>query len=318
MTPQAFTNALRVVLAIGGSTNALIHLTAIAGRLGICIDLGGVDAMSRETPVLVDLKPSGKHYAEDLQRAGGLVMVLRELRHLLHLDCLTVSGRSLGEEIDAAPPAWPQEVVRPLNAPLYPEGGIAVLRGNLAPDGAIIKQSSANPGLLSHTGRSVVFDSIEDMMARIDDPNLDVRPEDVLVMRNAGPRGAPGMPEAGNIPIPRKLAQQGVNDMVRISDARMSGTASGTIVLHVCPEAAVGGPLSRVRTGDQIRLDLANRRLDVLVSDVELFSREPVLVNSGQANRGYRRLHLNHVLQADEGCDLEFATLRPYVGKAPL
>ena len=318
MTPRAFSNALRVLLALGGSTNALIHLAAMAGRLGIRIDLEAFDAMGRETPVLVDLKPSGQHYMEDLQRAGGLVTLLRELKPLLHLDCLTVTGRSLGKEIAAARPGWPQDVVRPLEDPLTEQGGIAVLRGNLAPDGAIIKQSSASPELLAHRGRAVVFDSLADLAARIDDPDLDVRADDVLVLRNAGPRGAPGMPEAGYIPIPRKLARQGVRDMVRISDARMSGTASGTIVLHVCPESALGGPLARVRTGDEIRLDVPSRRLELLVEDLELARRQAPPPLEPPHERGYKRLHHSHVLQADEGCDLDFLTMRPFTASAPV
>ena len=318
MTPKAFTNSLRVLLALGGSTNGLVHMTAVAGRLGIEIDLEALDAMSRETPVLVDLKPSGQHYMEDLERAGGLVAVLRELEPLLHLDCLTVTGRTLGEEIAAARPAWPQEVVRPMNNPITPEGGIAVLSGNLAPGGAIIKQSGTTGELLQHEGRAVVFDSLEDLAERIDDPGLDVTAEDVLVLRNAGPRGAPGMPEAGYIPIPRKLAQEGLRDMVRISDARMSGTAFGTVVLHVCPEAALGGPLAKVRTGDRIRLDVPGRRLELLVEDAELARRAPVFPAEAPAVRGYKNLHAGHVLQADEGCDLDFLTQRPYTAKAPI
>ena len=317
MTPRAFSNALRVLLALGGSTNGLIHLAAMAGRLGIRIDLDAFDAMGRETPVLVDLKPSGQHYMEDLQRAGGLVTLLRELKPLLYLDCLTVTGRSLGEEIAAARPGWSQDVVRPLEDPLTEQGGMAVLRGNLAPDGAIIKQSGASPELLAHKGRAVVFDSLADLAARIDAPDLDVRADDVLVLRNAGPRGAPGMPEAGYIPIPRKLARQGVRDMVRISDARMSGTASGTIVLHVCPESALGGPLARVRTGDQIRLDVPSRRLELLVEELELAGREAPPPDP-PPERGYKRLHHSHVLQADEGCDLDFLTRRPFTATAPV
>jgi dihydroxy-acid dehydratase len=255
---------------------------------------------------------------EDLQRAGGLTAVLRELKPFLHLDCLTVTGRSLGAEIDGAPAAWPQSVVRPIEEPIHEQGGLAVLRGNLAPGGAVIKQSGASPELLVHTGRAVVFDSLADLAARIDDPDLDVEPDDVLVLCNAGPRGAPGMPEAGYIPIPRKLAQQGVRDMVRISDARMSGTAFGTIVLHVCPEAAVGGPLALARTGDEIRLDVSSRRLELLVSDAELGSREANASSGDAAPRGYKHLHLEHVLQADEGCDLGFLTERPFTAAAPV
>ncbi|MDP6351018.1 MAG: IlvD/Edd family dehydratase [Alphaproteobacteria bacterium] len=321
MTPAAFTNALRVLLACGGSTNGLVHMTAVAGRMGIRVDLAAFDRMSRETPVLVDLKPSGAHYMEDLHKAGGLATMLRELRPLLALDCLTVTGRTLGAELDAAPAPWPQEVVRPLDRPLTAEGGIAVLGGNLAPDSAIIKQAAASPALLSHEGRAVVFDSLADMAERIDDPALDVAAEDVLVLRNAGPKGAPGMPESGYIPIPRKLARSGVKDMVRISDARMSGTAFGAIVLHVCPEAAIGGPLALVRGGDRIRLDVAARRLDLLVDDRELARRRqawsPPPPHPG-AERGYLKLHLDHVEQADLGCDLDFLKPARTIGSTPV
>ena len=307
MTPHAFSNAFRVLLAVGGSTNALIHMTAVAGRLGIKVDLDAFDRMGRETPVLVDLKPSGTNYMEDLHKAGGLTPILRELSSLLHLDCKTISGRTLGEEIDSAS-TWPQEIVRSIQSPLKPEGGIAVLTGNLAPETAIIKQSAATPELLVHEGRAVVFDSLEDMAERIDDPNLDVGEGDVLVLRNAGPKGAPGMPESGYIPIPKKLAAAGVKDMVRMSDARMSGTAFGTIVLHVCPEAAVGGPLSLVQEGDRIQLDVPNRRLNLLVDDRILEDRrsewKPPMLPVG-SERGYLRLHLEHVEQAHQGCDLD-------------
>ncbi|MEY4939962.1 MAG: hypothetical protein RIQ93_1697, partial [Verrucomicrobiota bacterium] len=266
LTPDAFENALRVLLAIGGSTNGLIHLAAIAGRMGIAIDLEAFDRMGRETPVLVDLKPSGRHYMEDFHHAGGLRAVLRELRPLLHLGALTVTGRTLGEELDLGPPAFAQEIVRPRGQPIFAAGGIAVLRGNLAPGGAIIKQSAASAHLLEHEGRAVVFENAADLAARIDDPALDVAADDILVLKRIGPIGAPGMPEAGYLPIPQKLARQGVKDMVRISDGRMSGTATGTIVLHVTPEAAAGGPLGVVRTGDRIRLSAANRSLTLLVS----------------------------------------------------
>jgi dihydroxy-acid dehydratase len=320
MTPQAFANAFRVLLAIGGSTNGLIHMTAVAGRLGIEVDLEALDAMGRETPVLVDLKPSGVGYMEDLQKAGGLTTILREIRDLLHLDALTCSGRTLGENMADAPADWDQKVVRKRENPVYPEGGIAVLRGNLCPGSAIIKQSGAKPDLMTHTGRAVVFDSLEDMANRIDDPDLDVNAGDVLVLRNAGPKGAPGMPESGYIPIPKKLASQGVRDMVRISDARMSGTAFGSVVLHACPEAAVGGPLALLRDGDMITLDVPNRRLDVDVSEAELERRRadwkaPTL---DWADRGYPRLHMEHVQQADEGCDLDFLTQRPFTAKTPV
>jgi len=318
MTPRAFANALRVLLAIGGSTNGLIHMTAVAGRLGIEVDLEALDAMGRETPVLVDLKPSGAGYMEDLHRAGGLAPVLHEIRDLLHLDALTCTGKTLGENIDAAPAGWEQTVVRRRGNPVYVEGGIAVLHGNLCPGSAIVKQSGASPELMTHTGRAVVFDSLEDMAARIDDPDLDVRPDDVLVLRNAGPKGAPGMPESGYIPIPKKLARQGVRDMVRISDARMSGTAFGTVVLHACPEAAVGGPLALVHDGDTVKLDVPNRRLDMDVSDEELARRrEAWRPRVDATERGYLRLHLDHVLQADEGCDLDFLVRRPYTARTP-
>ena len=294
MTPEAFANAFRVLLAIGGSTNGLVHMTAVAGRLGISVDLEAFDRMGQETPVLVDLKPSGQHYMEDLQKAGGLVTVLRELRPLLHLDCLTVTGRTLGEELDAAAPPWTQEVVRPLGNPLYPQGGIAVLRGNLAPEGAIVKQSAASERLMSHTGRAVVFENQEDLANRIDDPDLDVGPDDILVMQNAGPKGAPGMPESGYLPIPKKLATAGVKDMLRMSDARMSGTAFGSIVLHISPESADGGPLALVRTGDSIKLDVPNRRLGLLVDDTVLEERRaawtPPPPHEG-SDRGYLKLY---------------------------
>ena len=308
LTGKAIENALRVLLAIGGSTNAIIHLTAIAGRLGIGIDLDRLDALSRETPVLVDLKPSGRHYMEDFHHAGGLATVLRELRPLLHLDALTVTGRTLGEEIDAAPKGFAQDVVRPFANPIYPQGGIAVLRGNIAPGGAIIKQSAAAEQLMEHEGRAVVFENLQDLAARIDDDALDVDADDILVLKQIGPVGAPGMPEAGYIPIPKKLGRLGVKDMVRISDGRISGTAGGTIVVHVTPETAQGGPLGLVRTGDRIRLSVAQRSLLLLVSAEELAARAAVQVRApADANlRGYRKLFLSTVTQADQGCDFDF------------
>ncbi len=309
MTPEAIANAFRIMLAIGGSTNGLIHMTAVAGRLGIEVDLEALDAMGRETPVLVDLKPSGQHYMEDLEKAGGLTAVLRELKPQLNLDCLTVTGKSLGENIDAAPPSWPQDVVRPFDEPLHAEGGIAVLRGNLAPGGAIVKQSAASADLMIHEGRAVVFDSLADLAERIDDPELDVKADDILVLRNAGPKGAPGMPESGYIPIPRKLAEKGVKDMVRISDARMSGTAFGSIVLHISPEAALGGPLAVVVSGDIIKLDVPGRRIDVVLDDEELERRrgiwQPPIPHDG-SERGYLKLFLDHVTQAEQGVDFDF------------
>jgi dihydroxy-acid dehydratase len=306
LTAKAFENALRVLLAIGGSTNGVIHTTAIAGRLAIHLDLDRLDAMGRETPVLVDLKPSGQHYMEDLHRAGGLPTLLRELKPLLHLDALTVTGRTLGEEIDAAD-AFPQDVVRPFSNPIYPQGGIAVLRGNLAPGGAIIKQSAADPKLMKHEGRAVVFENAEDLARRVDADDLDVRADDILVLKNIGPKGAPGMPEAGYLPIPKKLARQGVKDMVRISDGRMSGTAAGTIVLHVTPESATGGPLAWVRNGDRIRLDVAKRELELMVSDTEMSKRRQAQpVHEPTASRGYLKLFLDSVTQADQGVDFDF------------
>jgi dihydroxy-acid dehydratase len=298
------------VLAAGGSTNALIHLTAIAGRAGVRVDLDGFDRLGRATPVLVDLKPTGGHYMEDLQKAGGLAALLREMRPMLNLDCLTVSGRTLGQELGSAPPPFPQDVVHSLDAPIYSSGAMAVLRGNLAPDGALIKQAAADQRLLQHTGPATVFEDLADLAARIDDPDLDVTADSVLVLRNAGPVGAPGMPEAGYLPIPRKLARAGVKDMLRLSDARMSGTAFGAIVLHIAPEAAIGGPLALVRTGDLIRLDAAGRRLDLMVDEAELARRRAALAPPHPgAERGYRRLYLNEVTQADRGCD--FASFAP-------
>jgi dihydroxy-acid dehydratase len=307
LTAKAFENALRVLLAIGGSTNGLIHTTAIAGRLGIGVDLARLDAMGRETPVLLDLKPSGQHYMEDLHRAGGLPTLLRELRPLLHLDALTVTGRTLGDEIDALGAPFAQGVVRPFSNPIYPQGGIAVLRGNLAPGGAIIKQSAADAKLMKHEGRAVVFENAEDLAKRVDSDDLDVRADDILVLKNIGPKGAPGMPEAGYLPIPKKLARQGVKDMVRISDGRMSGTAAGTIVLHVTPESAAGGPLAWVQSGDRIRLDVAARVLSLLVSDEELEKRKRSRpVTQPRAARGYLKLFLETVTQADQGVDFDF------------
>jgi dihydroxy-acid dehydratase len=320
LSVKAFTNALTVLHAIGGSTNALIHLTAVAARRGIRIDLDAFDRLGRSVPVLVDLKPSGTHYMEHLHDAGGLPAVLRALQPFLHLDVPTVSGKTLGETIAGSEVNATQQVVRSPGDPIFPVGGIAVLRGNLAPAGAVIKHSSATKELLKHTGRAVVFDSLDALAERIDAPDLDVRPDDVLVLRNAGPRGAPGMPEAGYIPIPRKLAQQGVKDMVRISDARMSGTAFGTIVLHVAPEAAVGGPLALVETGDSIRLDVDARALELCVEPAELERRRARLTppQPDAATSGYRRLYLDHVLQADAGCDFDFMVADRLQESAPV
>lgn len=318
LTPAAFHNALRVLLAIGGSTNALVHLAAIAGRVGLQLDLEAFDRMGRETPVLVDLKPSGEHYMEHFHAAGGMPALLRELRPLLQLDAPTVTGRSLGEELDAAPPPFEQDVIRPLQRPVYREGGIAVLRGNLAPGGAIIKQSAADPALMEHEGRAVVFDGAADLAARIDSDDLDVQPGDVLVLKGIGPKGAPGMPEAGAFPIPRKLLRQGVKDAVRISDGRMSGTAFGTVVLHVTPEAADGGPLQWVESGDRIRLSVSQRQLQLLVSDDELARRRAAQpLQPPAAERGYAALWMRHVLQADAGVDFDFLQATRVEGRVP-
>lgn len=316
ITPTSMRNALRVLLAAGGSTNAVIHLAAIAGRLGIAVDLDDFDALGRETPVLIDLKPTGQHYMEDLHRVGGLATLLRELGGLIEGDSLTVTGRTLADNLAAAPAPFRQDVVRPLSAPIYAAGGMAVLRGNIAPRGAIIKQAAASPGLMQHTGPAVVFDGLADLAARIDSDELDVTADSVLVLCNAGPVGAPGMPEAGYLPIPRKLARAGLKDMLRISDARMSGTAFGSVVLHITPEAAVGGPLSLVRTGDMIRLDVPGRRIDALLDDAELSKRRAHMPPPPPLPpRGFARLHAQTVLQADEGCDFGFLTARGAEGK---
>jgi dihydroxy-acid dehydratase len=314
VTPASLHNALVVLQALGGSTNALIHLAAIAGRAGLAVELDQVDRLGREVPVLVDLKPSGAHYMEHFHWAGGLPALLAELRDLLRLEAPTVAGATLREVVEGAERVPGQQVIRPRATPLSSRGSLAVLRGNLAPRGAVIKQSAATPALMRHRGRAVVFDSVEDLTRRIDDPALDVHAEDVLVLRHAGPRGAPGMPEAGYLPIPRKLAQQGVKDMVRISDARMSGTAFGTIVLHVTPEAAEGGPLQWVRDGDAIELDVAAGRIDLCIDDAELARRRaagPPPRPHPPAERGYAALFERCVLQADEGCDFDFLRASP-------
>jgi dihydroxy-acid dehydratase len=312
LTPAAFQNAMVVLLAIGGSTNGIVHLAAIAGRMGIAIDLAELDRMGRNTPVLVDLKPSGHHYMEHFHAAGGMGTLLRELKPLLALDAMTVTGLTLGEEIERAGAPFQQDVIRPLNNPIYPQGGIAYLQGNLAPGGAIIKQSAASPALMEHEGRAVVFENLEDMALRIDDLNLDVQADDVLVLKNIGPLGGPGMPEAGYLPIPKKLALQGVKDMVRISDGRMSGTAFGTIVLHVMPESALGGPLACVQNGDRIRLSVERREISVLIDDAEMARRMAALpVARPSAPRGYRKLFLQSVTQADQGVDFDFLQANP-------
>jgi len=308
MTEQAFENALRLLMALGGSTNAIIHLTAIAGRLGIRLDLHRLNEISDTTPVLVDLKPTGTGYMEDLHAAGGILAVMGELRHVLHLDCTTVTGETLGERIERAPAWVDRSIIRSFDDPIRENGGLVALFGNLAPRGAILKRSAADPSLFEGEGRAVVFDSLEDMAARVDDPDLDVKADDYLVLKNAGPASAAAMPEAGYLPIPSKLARAGVKDMVRISDARMSGTAYGTIVLHVTPDAASGGPLSLAQTGDRIRLSVSERKLELLVDQAELDRRaaSKVKVEAEGPRRGYAKLYQDQILQADEGCDFAF------------
>ena len=307
ITERSVENALRVLLAIGGSSNALIHLTAIAGRVGAAVSLERLNALSDETPILVDLKPTGRHYMSDLFVGGGIGAVLRELKPMLHLDCMTVTGETLGERLSHEPSWVDRDVIRPLADPYQKDGGLVALFGSLAPGGAVVKRSAADPRLFEREGRAVVFSSLDDLAARIDAPDLDVTADDFLVLQNAGPKSGYAMPEAGYLPIPAKLARAGVKDMVRISDARMSGTAYGTVVLHVSPEAAVGGPLALVRTGDRIRLSVSARRLDLVLSEAELARRRaayrPLAV---RAERGYARLYLQSVLQAEMGCDFDF------------
>jgi dihydroxy-acid dehydratase len=304
----SFANAIVALAAVGGSTNAVVHLLAIAGRLGIPLTLDDFDRIGSGVPVLVDLLPAGRFLMEDLHRAGGLLAVLARVRDLLDPTALTVTGRPLVDALDDAP-VWDPQVIRPRGEPLVEHGGIAVLRGNLAPSGAVVKPAAASPHLMRHRGRAVVFDSIEDFSARIDDPDLDVDADSVLVLRGCGPRGYPGMPEVSNMPLPRKLLEQGVRDMVRVCDGRMSGTAYGTVVLHVAPEAAAGGPLALVRTGDVVTLDVAARRIDVEVPDDELARRRPseaTVAGFADPGRGWERLYVDHVLQADTGADLDF------------
>ena len=309
VTPQSVENALRVLMAIGGSTNAVLHLTAIAGRAGIDLDLGRLNEISDSTPVLVDLKPTGPHYMEDLFAAGGIGAVLRELKPLLHLDCMTVASETVGQRLAVETGPVDRSVITSFADPLQPKGGLVTLFGSLAPRGAIFKRSAADPKLFEKEGRAVVFTSLEDLSARIDDPDLAVTPDDFLVLQNAGPLSASGMPEAGYLPIPGKLARAGVKDMVRISDARMSGTAYGSIVLHVTPDAASGGPLAKVRDGDHIRLSVADRRLDLLVFPEEL-ARRPI-TPPPVPERGYARLYREEILQADRGCDFDFLRKQP-------
>jgi dihydroxy-acid dehydratase len=308
LTRAAFENAIRVLMALGGSTNAVVHLPAIAGRAGVPLGLDDFERVSRTTPMVASVRPAGRYHMEDLAEAGGVPTVMQVLAPLLHGDALTVTGRTVAAALADVPPpgAW-QDVIAPLDRPFRPDGGLAILRGTLAPDGAVLKVAAASPALLRHRGRACVFRDLDDLTARVDDPALPVTPDSVLVLQNAGPVGGPGMPEAGSLPIPRKLLAAGVRDMVRVSDARMSGTAGGTVVLHVAPEAAVGGPLALVRDGDEIALDTEARRLDLLVPEPELARRRaawrpPVTPPA----RGYRRLFAERVLQAPAGCDFDF------------
>ncbi len=306
ITEKSVENAIRVLLAVGGSTNAIIHLTAVAGRRGIGISLERLNRLSDETPVLLDLKPTGSHYMQDFHAAGGMSALLAELKDLLHLDCMTVTGETLGSRIASGVAFVDRGVIRPRSDPISPVGGLVALFGSLAPRGAILKRAAADSGLFEKEGRAVVFESLEDLSARIDLPDLDVSKDDFLVLKNAGPRSASGMPEAGYLPIPKKLAKTGLKDMVRISDARMSGTAFGTVVLHVAPDAASGGPLALVKSGDRIRLSVRNRRLDLMVAEADLVKRRDGFRTPHLPERGYARLYNEHILQADAGCDFDF------------
>ena len=312
ITEKSVENAIRVLLALSGSTNAIVHLTAVAGRLGINVSLERLNELSDTTPVLVNLKPMGSHYMEDFFFAGGMGAVLRELRPLLHLDTISVTGETLGDRLETDDGYIDTRVIARAQEPLEPEGGLIALFGNLAPNGAIFKRAAADKNLFEAEGRAVVFSSLEDLAARVDDPDLDISSDDFMVLQNAGPKSDSGMPEAGYLPIPKKLSKLGVKDMVRISDARMSGTAFGTIVLHVSPEAAIGGPLSLVRNGDRIRISVSNKRIDLLVDEKELDKRRSEWVSDLEEPenlRGYNKLYATEVTQAEQGCDFEF--LRP-------
>jgi len=305
LTRQAFENAIKANAAIGGSTNSVVHLLAIAGRIGVKLALEDWDKLGSQLPCLLDLQPSGRFLMEDFYYAGGLPAVLREIASVLNADALTANGRTLGENIANAP-CWNHEVIKPYVDPFKANAGISVLRGNLAPDGAVIKPSAATPKLLQHRGRAVVFESIEDFKAQIDREDLDIDENCIMVLKGCGPKGYPGMAEVGNMPLPPKVLRKGITDMVRISDARMSGTAYGTVVLHVAPEAAAGGPLALVKTGDMIELDVAGRRLNLEVSDEELARRRAAWTAPELPKRGYYRLYVEHVQQADQGADLDF------------
>jgi L-arabonate dehydrase len=306
MTPAAFENAIRVFAALGGSTNAVIHLSAIAGRLGIPLPLSKFDELAHTTPTIANLQPSGQYLMEDFYYAGGLPAVMKEILSLLHGEEITVNGKTIAENLQSAQ-CYNPDVIRPMTQPLHADGSLAVLYGNLAPNGAVIKRSAASKGLLQHCGRAVVFDQYQEMLQKVEDPDLDVDENCVLVLRNGGPVGGPGMPEWGQIPIPLKLLKRGVSDMVRISDSRMSGTSYGTVVLHISPEAAIGGPLAAVQNGDSIRLDVEKRSLDLLISEDELRRRMSAWQPPAKRyRRGYYTMFLDHILQADQGCDFDF------------
>lgn len=305
-TRKSFENAIAVDMAIGGSTNAIVHLLAMAGRAGVDLSLSDFDEISRKTPLITDLRPSGRFLMEDFYFAGGLSAVLKMMESILHMDLPTVNGETLEQNIINAK-VHNEEVIRPISNPIAPDGGTTVLKGNLAPNGAVIKHSAADPSLLKHSGPAIVFDNYRELSERIDDPALPVTKESVLVLRNAGPVGAPGMPEWGMLPIPKKLLKQGVRDMVRVSDARMSGTSYGTCVLHVTPESAIGGPLAAIKEGDMINLDVASRTISLNISDDEMIKRTKDLPERKNLYaRGYTKLYINHVTQADKGCDFDF------------
>lgn len=306
LTRDAFENAIKVNAAIGGSTNAIIHLLAIAGRLGVQLRLEDFDDLIRDIPFLVNLQPSGEYLMEDFYYAGGLPVVMKELGDMIHQNAMTVSGLTVAENVAKAT-NYNEDVIKTREAPINVGAGTAILRGNLCPDGAVIKQSAADEKLMQHKGRAVVFEDIDDLGARLDDPDLDIDETCVMVLKNAGPRGYPGMPEVGNLPLPKKLLEKGIEDVVRISDGRMSGTCFGTVVLHIAPESAVGGPLALVQNGDMIELDVANRRLHLDISDEEMEKRRKAWKpREPMAKRGYARMYIDHVLQADEGVDLDF------------
>ena len=306
LTPAALENAICLLMALGGSTNAIIHLVAIAGRLGIDLPLSKFEEISQTTPVIANVKPSGKFLMEDFSYAGGVPAVMKEIASRLHLEAITATGKTLGENISRFA-CFNREVIKPLSQPLYPEGGLVVLGGNLAPCGAVIKQSASSPHLRKHKGKAVVFENNRDLLARIDDPRLSADENSVLVLKNAGPKGAPGMPEWGHLPIPAKLLKAGVKDMVRLSDARISGTSFGTIVVHISPETAIGGALAIVKDGDEIELDVSGKRLELLVPDAEIKARLAQWTPPApHYSRGYGKMYLEHILQAHEGCDFDF------------